>query len=98
MMSECLYGVWKARFPILKNLRTDFQLSQKIVVATAILFNIARMWADDAVEGEEDEDDSDSEEEDDDGLNNVVVHDAVQANVRMRGKILRDRLKDEMPP
>ena len=67
-------------------------------VATAILFNIARMWADDAVEGEEDEDDSDSEEEDDDGLNNVVVHDAVQANVRMRGKILRDRLKDEMPP
>ena len=97
MMSECLYGVWKARFPILKNLRTDFPLSQKIVVATAVLFNIARTWHDEDVGGEEDEEDGDSDREDD-VLNNVVVHDAAQAHVRMRGKILRDRLKDEMPP
>ena len=97
MMSECLFGVWKARFPILKNLRTDFPLSQKIVVATAVLFNIARTWQDEDVGGEEDEEDGDSDREDD-VLNNVVVHDAAQAHVRMRGKILRDRLKDEMPP
>ena len=55
------------------------------------------MWNDNDVEGEEDEEDGDSEDEDD-VLNNVVVHDATQAHVRMRGKILRDRLKDEMPP
>ena len=94
VMSECLFGVWKARFPILKNLRTDFPLSQKIVVATAILFNIARMWEDQDIQ----DDDDDSETEDDeDGGSNVAVQDAAQATIRIRGKILRDRLKDEMP-
>jgi hypothetical protein len=42
VMSENLYGVWKRRFPILKALRTDFTLSQKIIVATAILFNLGK--------------------------------------------------------
>ena len=96
MMSECLYGVWKARFPILKNLRTDFVFSQKIVVATAILFNLARMWDDPDPDPEEDDEDADGAEEDDG--DQVVVQDAAPATIRMRGKTLRDKLKDEMPP
>ena len=31
-------GTWKRRFPILKAMRTELQLSQKIIVATGILF------------------------------------------------------------
>ena len=53
MMSECLFGVWKARFPILKSLRTAFPLSQKIVLATAVLFNIVRMWEDEEIDDDE---------------------------------------------
>ena len=37
-------------------------LSQKIIIATAILFNISRMWRDNAL----DDDDSDSDGEHDD--------------------------------
>ena len=44
VMSECNFGVWKRRFPILKAMRTDLELSQKILVVTAVLFNIARSW------------------------------------------------------
>ena len=46
VMSENLYGVWKRRFPILKNLRQNLETSQKIIVATAILFNMGRIWGD----------------------------------------------------
>ena len=96
MMSECLFGVWKARFPILKNLRTAFPLSQKIVLATAVLFNIARMWEDEEID--DDEEDSDEEEDQDGGGGDqVVVHDEASATVRLRGQLLREKLKDEMP-
>ena len=52
-MSENIYGVWKRRFPIIKALRTHFQLSLKLIVATAILFNMGRIWGD----GEPDDED-----------------------------------------
>ena len=39
-------------------MRSDLILSQKIVVATGILFNISRMWKDEGPE-----DDSDSEDD-----------------------------------
>ena len=96
-MSECLFGVWKARFPILRNLRTKFDLSQKIVVATAVLFNLARMWEDVDIQEEEEGDDAEDEGDDDNDTDDIVVHDAAIATIRQRGKILRDKLKDEMP-
>ena len=58
VMSENQFGVWKKRFPILKGLRTRFELSQKIVVATAIRFNFGRMLNDDPLE-DDDEEESD---------------------------------------
>ena len=97
VMSEGLYGVWKRRFPILKNMRTHYVLSQKIILSTAILFNMARMWSDNGPEEEEDDSDEDGdgqEEEDDDG---VIVQDAAPASIRLRGQVERDRLKDAMP-
>ena len=34
----------------------------------------------------------------DDDTEEIVVHDAAIATIRQRGKILRYKLKDEMPP
>ena len=67
VMSENQFGVWKKRFPILKGLKTHFELSQKIVVATAILFNFGRMLNDDPPE------DDDEEESDDDSDKNIEM-------------------------
>ena len=91
-MSECLFGVWKRRFPILKSLRTDFTLSQKVIVATAVLFNMGRLWGDDAPDDDlEDEDDRPEGERD-----HVVVQDGDPGTMRLRGQAERDRLKDNM--
>ena len=99
VMSECLFGVWKRRFPILKNLRTDFSLSQRIVVATAILQNMARMWEDEEPSDDEEDSDSDDDHSDEDDAGaDFIVQDAAPATVRMRGQILRERMKDGMPP
>ena len=78
-------------------MQTKFALSQKIVVATAVLFNLARMWEDVDIQGEEEDDDAGDEGVDDDDTEEIVVHDAAIATIRQRGKILRDKLKDEMP-
>ena len=94
-MSECLFGVWKRRFPVLKNLRTDFVLSQKTIVATAVLFNIARRWGDE-YDGPEDED-NEEETDDDNGGAGFVVQEGNAATVKVRGQVERDRLKDRMP-
>ena len=96
-MSECLYGPWKRRFPILKNLRTDFELSQKIILATAILFNMARMWEDDDFDDEDNQDGNESDDDDNTLDTDVVIQDQAQATVRRRGQCLRDQLKDAMP-
>ena len=50
IMSENIFGRWKRRFPILRQLRCHLELSQKIIVATAILENIATAWNEDIIE------------------------------------------------
>ena len=64
----------------------DFALSQKIVVATAVLFNLARMWEDVDIQGEEEDDDAGDEGVDDDDTEEIVVYDAAIATIRQRGK------------
>ena len=41
------------RFPILKDLRTHLELSQKYILATAILHNIATLWNKDLPDGDD---------------------------------------------
>ena len=53
IMTENIFGRWKTRFPIITNLRTHLELSQKIIIATAILHNIATLWNEQLPEGEE---------------------------------------------
>jgi len=94
MMSECLYGVWKRRFPIIKSLRTDFLLSQKIIIATAVLFNIARILGDEDFE----EEDLDEDNEENGAVENNLGRDGVgnnEAAIRFRGQVERDRLFQE---
>ena len=81
-MSENIYGRWKKRFPILKNMRTDLELSQKIIISTAVLHNIAQILGDEDFDDGYEEDESRDEE--DDGF---VVHDMVTANRRARGRL-----------
>ena len=66
-------------------MRTDLELSQKIIISTAVLHNIAQIL------GDEDFDDG---YEEDDGF---VVHDMFPANRRARGQVERDIIKDTMP-
>jgi hypothetical protein len=90
VMTENLFGIWKRRFPILKALRTDFSLSQKTVVATAVLFNIGRMLNDEAPEDDPVEGDEVLDEEG----RHLIEDDA--GSVRLRGQAERDRLCNNM--
>ena len=92
-MSENIFGVWKRRFPILRNLCIHLELSQKVILATAILENMARAW------GEEDpEDDREEGDDHDDHHGHVhVVQDHVQQTGRLWGQILRDNMMLNMP-
>ena len=73
-------------------MRTDLELSQKIIISTAVLHNIAQILGDEDFDDRYDEDESSDEE--DDGF---VVHDMVPANRRTRGQVERDIIKDTMP-
>ena len=51
------------RFLWLKAMRSDLIMSQKIVVATGILFNISRMWKYEVPEDDRDSEDNSDDEE-----------------------------------
>ena len=69
-------------------------MGQKTILATAVLFNISRMWSDDD-EGFGEDDTDDQVDDSNDG--NFVVQDIMaEASIRLRGQVERDRLKDAM--
>ena len=55
-------------------MRFDLELAQKIIIVTAILENMARLW------GEEDIEEDEADEHD--GNDDVVVHDNAQNTAR----------------
>ena len=75
-------------------MRTHYELGQKTILATAVLFNISRIWSDDD-EGFGEDDTDDQVDDSNDG--NFVVQDIMaEASIRLRGQVERDRLKDAM--
>jgi len=94
LMSECIYGRWKRRFPVVKALRTHLEFSQKTIVATAILFNLARDFDDEDLEEEDDEDSDDEEEDDEQGLRDGVGTSEIAT--RLRGQLEREKLLRQM--
>lgn len=91
VMSENIFGIWKRRFPVLKNMRNHLPLAKKVIVACAILHNMSIMWrdelpADDHQEQPEEQGAPDHEV--------VIVEDRAEAHVvRQRGQIVRDQLR-----
>ena len=69
-------------------------MGQKTILATAVLFNISRIWSDDD-EGFGEDDTDDQVDDSNDGT--FVVQDIMaEASIRLRGQVERDRLKDAM--
>ena len=91
LMSECIYGRWKRRFPVIKHIRNHTPLARDIILATAILHNLSIYW---------------NEELPDDGDDNrdpVVVQPVLgpiqeeALAVRAAGQQLRERIMLNMP-
>ena len=93
VMSENINRVLKRRFPIMKAMRTDLGLSQKIIIATAVLFNLARLWRD---EGPEDEDDDDDHDDGSGMARCVLIEEGDPGSVRYRGQVEREWMMNNM--
>ncbi|XP_064651673.1 putative nuclease HARBI1 [Lineus longissimus] len=70
---ERLFGIWKRRFPCLKHgIRTKLQAALQVILATAVLNEIARLLNEPDVyqddDGEDDDDDDDNDDNDDDDV------------------------------
>ena len=90
--SECIYGMLKRRWPIIKGMRTTLNNAMQISLAVCILHNISVRWGMPDPPGDEQEDGMDDEE----GL--ILEEDLEVAEVRAQADTLRNRLKDNMPP
>ena len=88
IMTENIFGRWKQRFPILRNLSTHLVLSQKIILATAILHNIATLWNEEIPDG--DLDDDQLEEPNEEELRTVVNYEVSVNQTRRIGQVERD--------
>ena len=97
-MTENIFGRWKKRFPIITNLRTHMELSQKIIIATAILHNIATLWNEQLPEGEEgpvqDNRDNAEEEDQDVEINYALIY----VQIRRIGQAERDKMLNDYIP
>ena len=100
-MTDAVVRRWKQRFPCLGSMRNKVAFSQKVIVATGVLHNLAVMWKDklpeDAVvmpdkEGEEEK----VEEEEDEEEVRLLLERTSEAATREGGEALRDRLRAAM--
>ena len=104
--SECIYGILKKRWPILTSLRNHLPNAMEIILTCCILHNILIKWGleEDEDEDEEDEnvegndDDNDENEDEEDNDVEVIDDDLDNATIRARGAVVRENMKDNMPP
>ena len=82
-------GILTGTFLASAILKFYYVFVQKIIIATAVLENIARQWGE---EGFEEEEDDDNSEDDDQEEGNVVQDVTSDESVRLRGQVQRDRL------
>ena len=79
-----MYGRWKKRYPYVKAMRADFRRSQKIIVSTLCLQNLAMRWGEPDMAGE-----SSSEDE---GPHDPDLRGAAHEVHRLAGKRIRDKM------
>ena len=90
-MTEHIFAVWKRRWPIIRSLRVHLQNAQRIVLATAVLHNMAILWR------EELPDDFDEDEDIQPGNPDITIEDDEDSvSRRNAGKIARDNLRERM--
>ena len=105
--TENIFGMWKRRFPIVRNLRNHFDNALEIVMATAVLHNLAVLWNEgEPYEADEDSDkDSDISENSDeeyvpgrsrDGRFELQKITGTRLRQKLDGTILRDNLLENM--
>jgi hypothetical protein len=93
--TENIFGILKRRWPRLTELRCKHLRARRIIVAIAILHNIAIRWNDgEPVGGNSNRDFPVVPEQ----QYEIIADDAEPAVVRARGQQLRDQLCDNMPP
>ena len=92
VMSECIFGQWKSKFPILKQMRHSLKTSQKIIIATAVLFNISTLW------GEEDIYITNNDADDAPNQNIPIPARYDRQHVKLRGQAKRDEIRMFMAP
>ena len=77
VMTENVYGIWKQRFPCLRNLRCHYQNTKDTIIATAILHNLAILWGDrlppDDEQGHPEEGQAQYVIEDNDATANIIL-------------------------
>ena len=64
-MTECIYGILKRRFPIIKHIRNELPNAILIVQACTVLHNIALDWKDDVPNDHHSNYDDDDDDNDD---------------------------------
>ena len=91
--SECIYGMLKRRWPIVTAMRTNLANSMSISLAVCILHNIAVKWGMPQIGEDEDPEEEEEEEE-------IILLEEFEerADVRARADILRNRMRENMPP
>ena len=101
--SECIYGMLKRRWPILKCMRVHLPFAMDLILCCCILHNIAVKWNIEEVGDEDPDDDMEEgeegeEEEEQDGVVQIMDDAVDNATTRARGALLRDNLRAQMPP
>lgn len=95
--SENIFGVWKRRWPIIKQVRFHHSNAIEVVLATAVLHNLSVLWK--QPEWTEEDDDDIPPEFRNSNQGQVRVEDDLdRAAVRAEGEIVRNNLLANMPP
>lgn len=96
VMSENIFGLWKRRFPVLKQLRCTYPRARKVVIATAILHNMALLWGDVFPDVETPPASPIAEPDNNDQIE--VEYNPGPDAIRMAGQLRRDQLRLGMEP
>jgi hypothetical protein len=101
-MPKAVARRWKQRFPCLDAMRNKVAFAQKVVIATAVLHNLAVRWEDQVPEDETDKQEEEEEEEevedDADDEAKLLLERTSEASLREKGERLRDQLREAMMP
>lgn len=97
--TENIFGMWKRRFPIVRNIRNHYPNAIEIIMATAVLHNLSVLWKEPLPD--DDGHNEDGEDEEDNPLPPMAMAGggdrAGRLRIRLEGTAMRDTLLANMP-